>query len=94
MGVGTYKHTHQQQLTTATDLNDYAQDFSDGPTQEEEEQMDELLPGLKAQLKDHTGFTDDDVREALWESYMEVEPALKELKSGYIYSLFTVTMTD
>lgn len=43
--------------------------------------MELLLPAVKAQLTEYSGFTDADIREYLWESYLEVDPTVKELKS-------------
>lgn len=50
-------------------------------TPEDEEKIDALLPEIKTAMKDYTGFTDKDLKDALWFNYLEVEPTLKELKS-------------
>lgn len=55
------------------------------PTPEEEEQLDELTPTLRKQLAEYSGYSDEDIREALWYNYLDPEAALKELKSMFWY---------
>lgn len=55
------------------------------PTPEEEEQLDELTPTLRKQLTEYSGYSDEDIREALWYNYLDPEAALKELKSMFWY---------
>lgn len=64
-----------------TDLHDYANE--DGPTAEEEEQMEELLPVVKAQLEEYTGFNDGDVLDYLWDNYLEVDATVAEMKKKF-----------
>jgi hypothetical protein len=71
------------------DFEDYANsDYSDDqPTPEEEEQIQyQLLPLAKEQLKDFT-IDDEVIKEAIWANYMELEDAVKELKSMCIIYL-------
>jgi hypothetical protein len=43
--------------------------------------MEQMLPEIRTQLKDCAGFTDDDIRESLWNNYFDVDPTLKDLTS-------------
>lgn len=45
---------------------------------------------MKAQLKEYTGFKDEDIKDALWGCYSEVGPAVAALKSEY--GIFEGTM--
>ncbi|CCH43259.1 hypothetical protein BN7_2807 [Wickerhamomyces ciferrii] len=59
---------------------------------EDEEKMDEMLPLVKAELKDYTGYTDKDITDSLWNNYFELEPTLKELKSELL--IITIKCPD
>lgn len=49
--------------------------------------MDAIVPIIKDEMKEYTGFTDKDIRDSLWFNYLELEPTLKELKSMYLRML-------
>lgn len=74
------------------DLEDYAQgDYSDEEdfdyqkdiSPEEEAAMYELAPLVSSQLKDYTGFADDDVLRALYNNYNVLDDAVAEMKSKW-----------
>lgn len=53
-------------------------------TQEDEELLEEMTPKVRKLMSEFTGFTDEDIKDALWFNYMELEPTLKQLRSEYI----------
>lgn len=65
------------------DLRDYAEEGYDDEeiSPEDDEKIVRLIPQVKAQLKDHVGYTYDDVYNELWDSYLSVPEAVAQLKS-------------
>ncbi|KAH3679080.1 hypothetical protein WICMUC_001276 [Wickerhamomyces mucosus] len=56
-------------------------DDDDEITPEDEEKINILIPVIKADLQEYTGFSDLDIKDTLWNNYLEIEPTIKELKS-------------
>lgn len=66
------------------DLVDYAnEEYDDEMTAEDEEQLALLVPRVKSQLSDYTGYTYDDVMNELWDCYMDVDQTVINMKSEY-----------
>lgn len=68
------------------DLHDYANeeyddDLNDEITPEDDEKINQLIPEVKKELSDYTGFDYDDMYNELWECYLDVSETVKNLKS-------------
>ena len=73
------------------DLHDYANDdYDEGDeiSPEDDEKIQELIPQVKKELSQYTGFTYDDIYNEIWECYMEVDEAISSLKSEFFFSPF------
>ncbi|GMM33952.1 ribosome dissociation factor GTPase [Saccharomycopsis crataegensis] len=68
------------------DLHDYANDdYDEGDeiSPEDDEKIQELIPQVKKELSQYTGFTYDDIYNEIWECYMEVDEAISSLKKKF-----------